>query len=139
MHAFGANQGVKLKVGVVHLGSHSADGNNALPFCGQTGQYLWVAAKMRAKATGGRLVFDAKQVDELTRNVLNMLPSGLQEMQRDLEKNLHSALQSVLGKLDLVTREEFEVQAAVLLRTREKLEALEARLAALEGVDQNKS
>jgi BMFP domain-containing protein YqiC len=81
------------------------------------------------------LVFDAKQVDELTRNVLNMLPSGLREMQQDLEKNLHSALQSVLGKLDLVTREEFEVQAAVLLRTREKLEALEARLAALEGTD----
>lgn len=80
-------------------------------------------------------MFDAKQVDELTRNVLNMLPSGLREMQQDLEKNLHSALQSVLGKLDLVTREEFEVQAAVLLRTREKLEALEARLAALEGTD----
>jgi BMFP domain-containing protein YqiC len=83
-------------------------------------------------------VFDTKQVDELTRNVLNMLPSGLREMQRDLEKNLHSALQSVLGKLDLVTREEFEVQAAVLLRTREKLEALEARLAVLEGAERQK-
>ena len=51
---------------------------------------------------------------------------------KDLEKNLKAALQSVFAKLDLVTREEFDVQQAVLLKTREKLDALEAQVAALE-------
>jgi BMFP domain-containing protein YqiC len=51
---------------------------------------------------------------------------------KDLEKNLRAMLQNAFAKLDLVTREEFEVQQAVLLRTREKLAALETRIAALE-------
>ena len=51
----------------------------------------------------------------------------------DLERNLRAGLTSMLGKLDLVTREEFDVQAEVLARTREKLTRLEARLAALEA------
>ncbi|NOX75884.1 MAG: accessory factor UbiK family protein [Gammaproteobacteria bacterium] len=78
-------------------------------------------------------MFNTKQVDELARSVLDKLPSGLRDMQRDVEKNIHAALQSALSRLDLVTREEFEVQSAVLLRTREKLEALEQRVAALEA------
>lgn len=52
---------------------------------------------------------------------------------RDLEKNLKASLAGLLGRLDLVTREEFDVQAQVLARTREQLTALEARLARLEG------
>ena len=75
---------------------------------------------------------DAKKLDELARGVLDKLPSGFQTMQHDMEKNLRAALQSALGKLDLVTRDEFEVQSAVLQRTREKLEALEARVTELE-------
>ena len=75
---------------------------------------------------------DAKKLDELARGVLDKLPSGFQTMQHDMEKNMRSALQSAFGKLDLVTREEFEVQSAVLQRTREKLEALEAQVAELE-------
>ncbi|MEW5770863.1 MAG: accessory factor UbiK family protein [Pseudomonadota bacterium] len=51
---------------------------------------------------------------------------------RDIEKNLKASLSAWLGRLDLVTREEFDVQAQVLARTREQLQALEARLAALE-------
>lgn len=51
---------------------------------------------------------------------------------RDIEKNLRAALQGVFAKLDLVTREEFDVQQAVLLRTREKLDALEAKVIELE-------
>ncbi len=77
-------------------------------------------------------MFDVKQLDELTRNVLKILPAGVGNVQRDLEKNLHSVLQSALSRLDLVTREEFEVQSAVLARTRQKLEDLEKRVAALE-------
>jgi BMFP domain-containing protein YqiC len=52
---------------------------------------------------------------------------------KDIEQNLKAGLTSMLGKLDLVTREEFDVQAAVLARTREKLAVLEARLAKLES------
>ncbi len=52
---------------------------------------------------------------------------------RDMEKNLKAGLAAWLSKLDLVTREEFDVQAQVLARTREKLQELEARLARLEG------
>ena len=79
-------------------------------------------------------MFDAKQLDELTQRVVNALPPGVREMQQDVEKNLRAALQSVFAKLDLVTREEFEVQSAVLLRTREKLTALEARVVQLEKI-----
>lgn len=52
---------------------------------------------------------------------------------KDVEKNLRAVLQGVFAKLDLVTREEFDVQQAVLQRTREKLDALEARVAGLEA------
>ncbi|MDP3482254.1 MAG: accessory factor UbiK family protein [Sulfuricella sp.] len=58
---------------------------------------------------------------------------------KDLEKNLRAVLQSVFSKLDLVTREEFDVQQAVLLKTREKLEALEAKVAALEAQPDSKA
>lgn len=75
---------------------------------------------------------DAKKLDELARGVLEKLPSGFQTLQHDMEKNLRAALQSALGKLDLVTRDEFEVQGAVLQRTREKLEMLETRVTELE-------
>lgn len=60
----------------------------------------------------------------------------------DLEKNLRALLQSAFSRLDLVTREEFDVQREVLARTRAKLEALEAKLAELEGkseIDSRKS
>jgi BMFP domain-containing protein YqiC len=54
---------------------------------------------------------------------------------KDIEKNVKALLQSSLSRLDLVSREEFDTQAQVLLRTREKIERLEARLAELEGRD----
>ena len=52
---------------------------------------------------------------------------------RDVEKNVRVLLRSALGRLDFVSREEFDIQVALLARTREKLEALEERLASLEG------
>ncbi len=52
---------------------------------------------------------------------------------KDLDRNLKALLQSGLSRLDVVTRAEFELQREVLARTREKLEALEARVAALEA------
>ena len=71
-------------------------------------------------------------IEELARKLADAVPDGVRSIQSDLEKNFRSVLQSGLGKLDLVTREDFEVQEAVLQRTREKLEALEKRLSELE-------
>jgi ubiquinone biosynthesis accessory factor UbiK len=76
---------------------------------------------------------DPRNIDELARRLVDALPGGLRTLQADLEQNFRAVLQSGLARLDLVTREEFDVQSAVLRRTREKLEALEARLAALES------
>jgi len=69
-----------------------------------------------------------KSIEDLARKLAEAVPEGLRSMREDLEGNFRSVLQAGLGKLDLVTREEFEVQEAVLARTREKLEALEKRL-----------
>ena len=70
--------------------------------------------------------------DELVRKLADAVPGGLASVRSELEQNFRSVLQAGLNRLDLVTREEFEVQEAVLARTREKLEALEARLEELE-------
>ena len=75
---------------------------------------------------------DPKVIDDLARKMADAVPDGLRHVQRDLEQNLKGVLKGGLERLDLVTREEFDVQRGVLLRTREKLEALEKRLAELE-------
>ena len=72
-------------------------------------------------------------LDELARRLAESVPEGVRAAGADLEKNFRSLLQSGFSRMDLVTREEFEIQAGVLARTRDKLEALEARLAELEG------
>ena len=74
-----------------------------------------------------------ESIDKLARKLVETLPEGLRSVRDDLEKNFRSVLQSGLNRLDLVTREEFEVQQAVLVRTREKLDALDARLAGFEA------
>ncbi|BFO12083.1 accessory factor UbiK family protein [Serratia rubidaea] len=61
------------------------------------------------------------------------MPKGVREFGEDVEKKVRQVLQAQLGRLDLVNREEFDVQTQVLLRTREKLALLEQRIAALEG------
>ncbi len=68
-------------------------------------------------------------IDSLARKLADSMPEGLRSMQQELEETFRSVLRTGLAKLDLVTREEFEVQEAVLARTREKLDALESRLA----------
>jgi len=74
-----------------------------------------------------------KSIEDLARRLAEAVPEGLRSVRKDLEDNFQSVLKSGLGKLDLVTREEFEVQEAVLARTREKLEALDERLKELEN------
>lgn len=78
-------------------------------------------------------MFDAKKLDEITDRLMNKLPPGLKIIKDDLKKNFHAVLQSTFSKLDLVSREEFEVQSAVLARSRIKLESLEKQVATLEA------
>jgi BMFP domain-containing protein YqiC len=71
-------------------------------------------------------------IEKLASKLADSVPAGLKNMREEMEQGFRNVLRTGLGKLDLVTREEFEVQQAVLGRTREKLEALEARLAEFE-------
>jgi ubiquinone biosynthesis accessory factor UbiK len=73
------------------------------------------------------------RIDEIARRLLERVPPALRSMQSDLESNFRAVLRERLSKLDLVSRDEFDAQTRVLERTRAQLEALEARLAALEG------
>jgi BMFP domain-containing protein YqiC len=72
-------------------------------------------------------------LDDLAKWVGDALPEGLKFLQEDMEKNIRTALEAGLSHLDLVTREEFDLQTAVLARTREKLEQLEKVVAQLEA------
>ena len=78
------------------------------------------------------MMIDTKKIEEVVQSITNALPPGLVQMQADAEKNIRAALTSTFTKLDLVTREEFDVQTQVLHRTREKLEALEKRVTEME-------
>jgi ubiquinone biosynthesis accessory factor UbiK len=75
---------------------------------------------------------DAFRIDELARRLLERVPPALRSMQADLESNFRAVLRERLSKLDLVSRDEFDAQTRVLERTRALLEALDARVAALE-------
>jgi hypothetical protein len=72
-------------------------------------------------------------LDDLAKRLADSVPESLRAFGRDLESNFKAVLQAQLAKLDLVTRQDFDVQAAILERTREKLTTLEARLKDLEA------
>ena len=78
-------------------------------------------------------MIDLKSIDELARRLSELVPPGMKDARADIEQNMKATLQAGLAKLDLVTREEFEVQRAVLLRTREKIDALERTVQVLEA------
>jgi ubiquinone biosynthesis accessory factor UbiK len=78
-------------------------------------------------------MFDPKAIDDIANRLAGAIPPGLNNIKDDLEKTFQAILQGVLGKLDLVTREEFEVQKLVLAKTRSKLEDLEKRVAEIES------
>ncbi|WP_024868901.1 MULTISPECIES: ubiquinone biosynthesis accessory factor UbiK [Pseudoxanthomonas] len=78
-------------------------------------------------------MINLEHIDDLARRLTDLVPPGLRQSGEELQASFRAALQSGLARLDLVTREEFDVQRAVLLRTREKLEALERQVAELEA------
>ncbi len=77
-------------------------------------------------------MFDPKILDDLSKKLGGLVPAGLREVRADIDKNARATLQSALAKLDLVTREEFDVQTAVLARSRALLDALAQRVVELE-------
>jgi BMFP domain-containing protein YqiC len=78
-------------------------------------------------------MIDFEKLDDLARRLSSLVPPSLRDGRDELQENFKSVLQSGLAKLDLVTREEFEVQRAVLLRTRERLDELQRVVADLEA------
>jgi BMFP domain-containing protein YqiC len=83
-------------------------------------------------------MFDPKAIDDIANRLASAIPPGLSNLKEDLEKTFRAILQGALGKLDLVTREEFEVQKMVLAKTRSKLEDLEKRVSEMESTVLNK-
>ncbi|PCI41280.1 MAG: hypothetical protein COB51_14120 [Moraxellaceae bacterium] len=71
-------------------------------------------------------------VRKIGNRIESVLPKGLSDTKKDLQNNIKSILSESLSKLDVVSREDFEIQQAVLLKTRSRLEALEQRLQQLE-------
>ena len=68
---------------------------------------------------------DPKIIDDLARRLAESMPDSLRALQKDVDQNFRAILQAGLGRMDLVTREEFDVQLGVLRRTRERLRDLE--------------
>lgn len=79
-------------------------------------------------------MIDVSAIDDLAGRLANLVPPSMRETRAELTENFRDALRAGLRRLDLVTREEFDVKRCVLLRTREKLETLEARVAELEAL-----
>jgi BMFP domain-containing protein YqiC len=78
-------------------------------------------------------MFDPKAIDDIASRLADALPSSFSNLKEDMEKNFHGILQATLAKLDLVTREEFEVQKGVLAKTRAKMEELEKIVSQMEA------
>ncbi len=77
-------------------------------------------------------MFNPQKLEEIAKQVSDSLPPGVKSFGEEVDRKIKQVLQAQLGKLDMVSREEFDVQTHVLLRTREKLDALEKQMAALE-------
>jgi len=84
-------------------------------------------------STSARMPIDLAHIDELARRLSSLVPGSLRDSREELQQNFKSVLQAGLGKLDLVTRDEFDVQRAVLLRTRDKLNELQRAVDRLEA------
>ncbi|MDF2867219.1 MAG: hypothetical protein K0S11_689 [Gammaproteobacteria bacterium] len=77
-------------------------------------------------------MFNSQKFDDIAKKLTDMVPDRIKGLSDDLQKNFRSVLQSSFSKMDLVTREEFDVQAKVLAKTRAKLDELEQKMAVLE-------
>ncbi|MEH0874259.1 accessory factor UbiK family protein [Pectobacterium cacticida] len=78
-------------------------------------------------------MIDPKKIEQIARQVHESMPKSIRELGDDVEKKIRQILQAQLTRLDVVNREEFDIQTQVLLRTREKIARLEQRLTELEA------
>ncbi len=83
-------------------------------------------------------MLNAKLFDEIAQKLVKVIPPEARELRQDIEKNFQQILSNYFTKLDLVNREEFDVQSKVLAKTRQKLEALENQVKELEKLLDNK-
>ena len=77
-------------------------------------------------------MLDARIFDDMASQLAKLLPPGAEELKKDFEKNTRAMLQSTLAKMDMVTREDFDIQTALLQKTTARLKELEQRVVALE-------
>lgn len=84
-------------------------------------------------------MIDISKIEEIAEQVRRVLPQGAQELQKEIKANVRLVLESAFARMDLVTREEFDAQSALLARTRAKLEELEQALAKLETRDRSEA
>ena len=82
-------------------------------------------------------MMDRQGIDQIAARLMSLVPPGLAEAQKDLRTNFHDVLAQGLRRLDLVTREEFDVQVQLLASTRNRLQALEQRVAELEAAGEH--
>lgn len=78
-------------------------------------------------------MINAKKIEDIAKQVSEAMPESLKNVASDIEDKTKTVLQRKLAQLDVVTREEFDVQTQVLIKTREKLAELEKRLTELEA------
>lgn len=78
-------------------------------------------------------MFESKHFDELTQKLFRALPTSLQQVELDIQQKIKTVLQAAFINMDLITREEFDVQTKVLARTREKLELLQKQVDSLQA------
>ncbi len=77
-------------------------------------------------------MINAKKIEEIAKQVTDAIPPSVKNIANDFEEKTKTVLQRKLAQLDVVTREEFDIQTQVLLKTREKLAQMEAKIMALE-------
>lgn len=80
-------------------------------------------------------MFDPKQFDDLAKKLFAALPTSLQNIEKDIQQKFKEVLQSAFAHMDLITREEFDVQTKVLARTREKVDHLQKQIDELVNQD----
>ena len=82
-------------------------------------------------------MLNPKKIEQIMQQIQDALPQGIKDLGQDAEAKIKQTLQAQLAKLDVVTREEFDVQTQVLMHTREKLTELEKRIEELLAKQEN--
>jgi len=84
-------------------------------------------------------LIDPKILDDFAKRLAEVVPQSARDLHQDIEKNLRAVITSTFNKLNLLTRDEFEIQQNVLQRTRSKVEKLEQQIAELENQAQQQT